>query len=57
MLQNAFKTTLRNFRKHKGYSFLNIAGLSVGLAAFILILLFVRYEVRYERHHANADRI
>jgi putative ABC transport system permease protein len=57
MFQNAFKTTLRNFRKHKGYSFLNVAGLSVGLAAFILILLFVRYEVRYERHHLNADRI
>ncbi len=57
MFQNAFKTTLRNFRKHKGYSFLNIAGLSVGLAAFILILLFVQYEFRYERHHANAKRI
>jgi putative ABC transport system permease protein len=57
MLQNAFKTTLRNLKKHKGYSFLNIAGLSVGLAMFILILLFVGYEFRYEKHHLNAERI
>jgi putative ABC transport system permease protein len=57
MFQNAFKTTFRNLAKHKGYSFLNIAGLSVGLAMFILILLFVGYEFRYERHHQNAERI
>jgi putative ABC transport system permease protein len=57
MLQSAFKTTLRNLAKHKGYSFLNVAGLSVGLAMFILILLFVGYEFRYEKHHRNADRI
>jgi putative ABC transport system permease protein len=57
MFQNAFKTTLRNLAKHKGYSFLNIAGLSVGLAMFILILLFVGYEFRYEKHHQNAERI
>jgi putative ABC transport system permease protein len=57
MFQNTFNTTLRNLAKHKGYSFLNIAGLSVGLAMFILILLFVGYEFRYEKHHRNADRI
>jgi putative ABC transport system permease protein len=57
MFQNAFKTTLRNLGKHKGYAFLNIAGLSVGLAMFILILLFVGYEFRYEKHHLNAERI
>ena len=57
MFQGAFKTMRRNFGRHKGYSLLNVAGLSVGLAAFILILLFVRYEFRYEKHHANAARI
>jgi len=57
MPQNAFKTLRRNFSRHKGYSFLNVAGLSVGLAAFILILVFVQYEFRYERHHVNARRI
>ncbi len=57
MFQNAFKTAIRNFKKHKGYSFLNVAGLSVGLACFILILLFIQYEFRYEKHHVNAKRI
>ena len=57
MFKNYLKMTLRNLKKHKGYSFLNIAGLSVGLACFILVLLFVQYEFRYEKHHVNADRI
>ncbi len=57
MFQNYLKTTLRNLRKHKGYSFLNLAGLSVGMACFILILLFVQYEFRYEDHHVNSERI
>jgi putative ABC transport system permease protein len=57
MFQNYLKTTLRNLKKHKGYSFLNLAGLSVGMACFILILLFIQYEFRYEKHHVNAQRI
>ena len=47
MFGNYLKTTLRNLKKHKGYSLLNLAGLSVGLTCFMLILLFVRYEFRY----------
>ena len=57
MFKNYLKMTLRNLKKHKGYSFLNIAGLSVGMACFILVLLFVQYEFRYEKHHINAERI
>ncbi|MGB2907321.1 MAG: ABC transporter permease [Candidatus Aminicenantaceae bacterium] len=57
MFQNYLKTTLRNLKKHKGYSLLNLAGLSVGMACFILILLFVQYEFRYEDHHVNSERI
>ncbi len=57
MFQNYLKTTLRNLKKHKGYSLLNLAGLSVGMACFILILLFIQYEFRYEKHHVNARRI
>jgi len=57
MFKNYLKMNLRNLKKHKGYSFLNIAGMSVGLACFILVLLFVRYEFRYEKHHVNAERI
>jgi len=57
MFKNYLKITLRNLKKHKGYSFINIAGLSVGMACFVLILLFVQYEFSYERHHELANRI
>lgn len=57
MFQNYLKITFRNLKRHKGYSFINIAGLSVGMACFILILLFSMYEFSYESHHQNADRI
>lgn len=57
MFKNYIKITLRNLKKYKGYSFINIAGLSVGMACFILILLFVQYEFSYENHHEQADRI
>lgn len=57
MFQNYLKITFRNLKRHKGYSFINIAGLSVGMTCFILILLFAMYEFSYESHHQNADRI
>ncbi len=57
MFINYLKIAWRNIRKHKGYSFINIAGLSVGMACFLLILLFSQYEFSYEQHHENADRI
>jgi len=57
MFQNYLKITFRNCKRHKGYSFINIAGLSVGMACFILILLFSMYEFSYESHHQNAERI
>jgi putative ABC transport system permease protein len=57
MLNNYLKTAWRNLKRYKGYSFINIAGLAVGMAAFILIMLFVQYELSYDRYHENADRI
>ena len=57
MLQNYFKIALRTLRKHKGYSFINIFGLAVGLACCFLILLFVQEERSYDQFHDNADRI
>ncbi|MFC2160031.1 ABC transporter permease [Acidobacteriota bacterium] len=57
MLKNYLTITLRNLRKHKAYSVINIAGLAVGMACFLLILLFVQYEFGYERHHEKANRI
>ena len=57
MLKNYLTIALRNLRKYKGYSFINITGLAIGLACFILIVLFVRDEQSYERHHERADDI
>jgi putative ABC transport system permease protein len=57
MFRNYLKTALRNIRKQKGYSFLNISGLALGMACSILIIFFIHHELSYDRFHANADRI
>src|SRR5262245_6265308 len=57
MLKNFLKIALRNLRRHKGYSFINIAGLAVGITCCLLILLFVQDELSYDRYHEKADRI
>ncbi len=57
MIKNYLKIALRNIKKHKGYSFINIAGLAVGMACCILILLWVQDELSYDRYHDNADHI
>ena len=57
MLLNYFKVAIRNLLKHKLYSFINIAGLGIGLAAFILIALYVRFEFSFDQYHTNKDRI
>jgi putative ABC transport system permease protein len=57
MLKNYFRIAFRNLLKHKGYTFINIGGLAIGMACCILILLYVRDELSYDRHHEKADRI
>jgi len=57
MFKNYLKITMRNFKRQKGYSFINIAGLSVGIACALLLILVVQYEFKYESHHENAGRI
>ena len=57
MLRNYLKIAIRNLRKHKGYSFINIFGLAVGLATCILILLWVQDEVSYDQFHTNLDSL
>ncbi|MFO7843141.1 MAG: FtsX-like permease family protein [Bacteroidales bacterium] len=57
MIKNYFKIALRNLIKYKGYSFINILGLSIGLASAILILFYVVDELSYEDHHKKADQI
>jgi putative ABC transport system permease protein len=57
MISNYIKIAIRNILRHKVYAFINIAGLSVGMACTILILLWVQYELSFDRYHENADRI
>ncbi len=57
MYKNYIKIALRNIQKYKGYSFINILGLAIGMAACVLILLFVRYELSYDKHNEHSDRI
>lgn len=57
MLKNYFKITWRSIRKNKLYSFVNIAGLTVGITSCILIGLFVFNELSYDRFNINADRV
>ncbi|HEU5290825.1 MAG TPA: ABC transporter permease [Cyclobacteriaceae bacterium] len=57
MLKNHLKIAFRNLLKNPTYSFINIGGLSLGLASSILILLWVSHELSYDKFHTNADRI
>ena len=57
MLQNYLNIALRNIAKHRLYSVINILGLGVGLAACVLITLFVRYELSYDHQWSNADSL
>jgi putative ABC transport system permease protein len=57
MYRNYLITALRHLFRHKVYSFINIAGLSFGLASAMLILLFIRDELSYDRFHKQGDHI
>ena len=57
MLSNYFKVAIRNLFRSKIYSFINISGLAIGLAAFWLIALYVADELSFDRFHEKASRI
>jgi putative ABC transport system permease protein len=57
MFKNNFVIAWRNIKRSKLYSALNVFGLAVGMAVFILIMLFVRTELSFDRYHANARNI
>jgi len=57
VLKNYLKTALRNLMAYKGYSLINILGLSVGMACFILIFLWVQDELSYDHFHENAHEL
>ena len=57
MLKNYFKIAYRSLLKHKGFTFINLMGLAVGMACCLLIGLYVQDELSYDRYHEHADRI
>src|SRR5580704_13829531 len=57
MINNYLKVALRNILKHKFFSAINILGMTVGITACLLIILYIKDELSYDRFHANADRI
>ena len=56
MIKNYLKVAVRNLLKHKGYAFINILGLAVGIAASVLIFLYITNEMSYDKFHKNAHR-
>ena len=57
MIKNYLKVALRNIKRHKGYSFINIAGFAIGIACCLLILLWVQDEMSFDRFHENLDSL
>ncbi len=57
MFKNYLKMALRNIKRYKGYSLINIAGLTVGMACFILIFLWVYDELNYDTFHTHSNRL
>lgn len=57
MFKNYLKVAWRNFWKHKGYSFINLAGFSLGMACCVIILVYVRHERSFDSYHKDIDRI
>jgi putative ABC transport system permease protein len=57
MIKNFLKIAYRNLARSKGFSFINITGLAIGMAAAILIGLWIQSEVSYDNFHENKDRI
>src|SRR4249920_432906 len=57
MIRNYFKTAWRNLLKNKTFSAINIAGLAIGIASFLLIINYLRFEYSFDDFNANKDRI
>jgi putative ABC transport system permease protein len=57
MIKNYLRVALRNLWRHRGFSLLNVLGLTIGMSAFFLIFLYVCFELSYDSFHTKADRI
>lgn len=57
LFKNYFLMALRNLNKHRAYALINIFGLALGLSAAILILLYLQFEISYDRFHTDVDSL
>ena len=57
MLRNYLKIAFRNIQRHKGYSFINISGLALGMACCIFLLLWVQYQISFDKFHEKANHL
>src|SRR5262245_19541189 len=57
MFKNHLRVALRHLLKHKDFAFINVAGLALGIASCVLILLYVQDEFSYDQFHLNKNRI
>lgn len=57
MIRNSLKIAIRNFYKKPAFSIINVLGLAIGLACFVLTLVYINYELNHDAHHEKSDRI
>ena len=57
MLKNYLNLTIRNLKLNKGYFIINLLGLTIGIASFVLIVLWIKAETSYDKFHKNAGNI
>jgi len=57
MFRNYIRITLRNMRRHRGFTFINVTGLAIGMAAFVLIVLFIQNELAFDAHNEHKDDV
>ena len=57
MIKNYFKTTFRNLKRNKSYVFINVLGLTIGMAACLLIFLVIQFETSFDNFHPNRNKI
>jgi putative ABC transport system permease protein len=57
MIKNYLRVAFRNLWRHKGFALLNVLGLTIGMSACFLVLLYVKFELSYDNFHSKGDRI
>ena len=57
MIKSILKVSIRSMLKHKWYSAINVFGLTIGFTAFILIAVFIRHEISWDKYNEHYDRM